>query len=86
VSLRFPAHLATLWQSGETLIEYSPKNGKARFVPLPHVACDELRTIFKAQREYRLAHGEEWNVAGQVLPKRDGAPMSPSSLKSMWLT
>ena len=70
----------------KTLVEYSPKNGKARVVPLPPVACEELRTILKAQTEYRLAHGKEWNAAGLVLPKRDGTPMAPSSLKSMWWT
>jgi integrase len=70
----------------KTLIEYPPKNGKARVVPLPPVACDELRSILKAQKEYRLAHGKDWNAAGLVLPKRDGSPMAPSSLKSMWWT
>jgi integrase len=70
----------------KTLIEYPPKSGKARVVPLPPVACEELRTIFKAQKEYRLAHGKGWNEAGLVLPKRDGTPMAPSSLKSMWWT
>lgn len=70
----------------KTLVEYPPKNGKARVVPLPPVACDELRSILKAQKEYRLAHGKEWNAADLVLPKRDGTPMSPSSLKSMWWT
>ena len=39
-----------------------------------------------AQREYRLAHGKEWNEKDLVLPKRDGTPMSPSSLKGMWWT
>jgi integrase len=70
----------------KTLVEYPPKNGKARVVPLPPVACDELRTILKAQRECRLAHGTKWNEKNLVLPKRDGAPLSPSSLKSMWWT
>jgi len=70
----------------KTLVEYPPKNGKARVVPLPPVACEELRGILKAQKEYRLAHGKEWNEVGLVLPKRDGTPVSPSSLKSMWWT
>jgi integrase len=50
------------------------------------VACDELRGILRARKEYRLAHGKEWNKSGLVLPKRDGTPMSPSSLKSTWWT
>jgi integrase len=70
----------------KTLVEYPPKNGTARVVPLPAAACDELRTILKAQKEYRLAHGRQWNEKDLVLPKRDGTPMSPSSLKSMWWT
>ena len=53
---------------------------------LPSVACEELRSIIKAQTEYRLAHGKDGNVVGLVLPKRDDAPMSPSTLKSMWWT
>jgi integrase len=55
-------------------------------VPLPQGACEELRSILKAQKEYRLAHGRQWNKKDLVLPKRDGTPMSPSSLKSMWWT
>ena len=38
-----------------TLLEYPPKNGKARVVPLPAAACDELRVWLSAQKEYRLA-------------------------------
>ena len=38
-----------------TLLEYPPKNGKARVVPLPAAACDELRVLLTAQKEYRLA-------------------------------
>ncbi len=55
-------------------------------VPLPQGACEELRSILKAQKEYRLAHGKQWNEKDLVVPKRDGSPMSPSSLKSMWWT
>ena len=40
-----------------TLLEYPPKNGKARVVPLPAAACDELRVWLAAQKEYRLAQG-----------------------------
>jgi hypothetical protein len=39
----------------KNLVEYPPKNGKARVVPLPAAACDELRVALQAQREYRLA-------------------------------
>ncbi|MBN1629852.1 MAG: tyrosine-type recombinase/integrase [Thermoleophilia bacterium] len=68
----------------ETLVTYPPKNGKARVVPLPAAACDELRTALQAQREYKLAQGRSWNEAGHVIPKKDGTPMAPSSLKSQW--
>jgi len=67
-----------------TLLQYPPKNGKTRVVPLPAVACDELRAALTAQREYRLAQGRKWNEAGHVLPKKDGSPMAPSTLKSQW--
>jgi len=66
------------------LLQYPPKNGKARVVPLPAVACDELRAALQAQREYKLAQGGKWNEAGHVLPKKDGSPMAPSTLKSQW--
>jgi Phage integrase family len=66
----------------KTLIEYPPKNGKARVVPLPAAACDELRAALQAQREYMLAQGRRWNEVGHVIPKKDGTPMPPSSLKS----
>lgn len=32
-----------------TLLEYPPKNGKARTVPLPQVACEELAACLTAQ-------------------------------------
>ena len=67
-----------------TLLEYPPKNGKARTVPLPAAACDELRVWLSAQKEYRLAQGPAWNEAGRVVPKKDGTQMSPSTLKSQW--
>ena len=67
-----------------TLLEYPPKNGKARTVPLPAAACDELRDWHAAQKEYRLAQGPAWNEAGRVVPKKDGSQMSPSTLKSQW--
>ncbi len=57
-----------------TLLEYPPKNGKARTVPLPAAACDELRVWLAAQKEYRLAQGPAWNEAGRVVPKKDGTP------------
>ena len=56
-----------------TLLEYPPKNGKARTVPLPAAACDELRVWLAAQKEYRLAQGPAWNEAGRVVPKKDGS-------------
>ena len=65
-----------------TLLEYPPKNGKARTVPLPAAACDELRVLLTAQKEYRLAQGPAWNEAGRVVPKKDGTQMAPSTLKS----
>jgi integrase len=68
----------------KTLITYPPKNGKARVVPLPAAACDELRAALTSQKEYRLAHSGKWNEAGHVIPKKDGTPMAPSSLKSQW--
>jgi integrase len=40
-----------------SLLEYPPKNGKARVMPLPAAACDELRVWLAAQKEYRLAQG-----------------------------
>lgn len=40
-----------------SLLAYPPKNGKARTVPLPAVACEELRVLLTAQKEYRLAKG-----------------------------
>ena len=67
-----------------SLLEYPPKNGKARVVPLPAAACDELRVWLAAQKEYRLAQGPAWNEAGRVVPKKDGSRMAPSSLKSQW--
>jgi integrase len=67
-----------------TLLEYPPKNGKARVVPLPAAACDELRVWLASQKEYRLAQGPGWNEAGHVVLKRDGSQMSPSTLKSQW--
>ena len=67
-----------------TLLEYPPKNGKARTVPLPAAACDELRVWLAAQKEYRLAQGPAWNEAGRVVPKKDGTQMAPSTLKSQW--
>ncbi len=67
-----------------TLLEYPPKNGKARVVPLPAAACDELRVWLAAQKEYRLAQGPAWNEAGRVVPKKDGSQMAPSTLKSQW--
>jgi integrase len=67
-----------------TLLEYPPKNGKARVVPLPAAACDELRACLTAQKEYRLAQGPAWNEAGHVVPKKDGTQMAPSTLKSQW--
>jgi len=67
-----------------TLLEYPPKNGKARVVPLPAAACEELRACLQAQREYRLAQGSAWNEARRVVPKKDGTQMAPSSLKSQW--
>jgi len=67
-----------------TLLEYPPKNGKARVVPLPAAACDELRVWLAAQKEYRLAQGPAWNEAGRVVPKKDGTQMAPSTLKSQW--
>lgn len=66
------------------LLEYPQKNGKARVLPLPAVACDELRAALRAQRECKLAQGGKWNEAGFVLPKKDGSPMAPSTLKSQW--
>ena len=53
-----------------TLLQYPPKNGKARVVPLPAAACDELRVWLAAQKEYRLAQGPAWNEAGRVVPKK----------------
>ena len=38
-----------------TLLQYPPKNGKARTVPLLAVACEELRACLTAQKVYRLA-------------------------------
>ena len=67
-----------------TLLEYPPKNGKARVVPLPAAACDELRVWQAAQKEYRLAQGPAWSEAGRVVPKKDGTQMAPSTLKSQW--
>jgi integrase len=67
-----------------SLLEYPPKNGKARVVPPPPLACEELRACLQAQREYRLARGGAWNEAGRVVPKKDGTQMAPSSLKSQW--
>ena len=64
--------------------EYPPKNGKARTVPLPAAACDELRVWLAAQKEYRLAQGPAWNEAVRVVPKKDGTQMAPSTLKSQW--
>jgi len=70
--------------AGGTFLEYPPKNGKARTVPLPAAACDELRVWLAAQKEYRPAQGPAWNEAGRVAPKKDGAQMAPSTLKSQW--
>jgi integrase len=67
-----------------TLLEYPPKNGKARTVPLPAAACDELRVWHAAQKEYRLAQGPAWNEAGRVVLKKVGSQMAPSTLKSQW--
>ena len=67
-----------------TLLPYPPNNGKARTVSLPAAACDELRVLLTAQKEYRLAQGPAWNEAGMVVPKKDGSQMAPSSLKSQW--
>jgi len=67
-----------------SLLEYPPKNGKARVVPLPAAACDELRVWLGAQKVYRLAQGPAWNEAGRVVPKKDGTQMAPSTLKSQW--
>ncbi len=67
-----------------TLLEYPAKNGKARTVPLPAAACDELRVWLAAQKEYCLAQGPAWNEAGRVVPKKDGTQMAPSTLKSQW--
>ena len=53
-------------------------------MPLPAVACEELRALLTAQQEYRLAQGGAWNEAGRVVPKKDGTQMAPSSLKSQW--
>jgi integrase len=66
------------------LVTYPPKNGRARVVPLPAAAFDELRAALQAQREYKPAQGKGWNEAGHVVPKRDGTPMAPSTLKSQW--
>lgn len=49
-------------------------------MPLPAVACEELRALLTAQQEYRLAQGGAWNEAGRVVPKKDGTQMAPSSL------
>ena len=67
-----------------TLLQYPPENGKARTVPLAAAACDELRVLLAAQKEYRLAQGPAWNEAGRVVPKKDGTQMAPSTLKSQW--
>ena len=67
-----------------SLLEYPPKNGKARVVPLPAVACEELRALLTAQKEYRLAPGATWNEARRVAPKKDGTQTAPSPLKSQW--
>ena len=67
-----------------TLLEYPPKNGKARTVPLPAAACEELRVSVAAQKEYRLAQALAGKEAGRVVPKKDGAQMAPSTLKSQW--
>ncbi len=73
----------TVEEDGDgTLLEYPPKNGKARTVPLPAAACDELRVWLAAQKEYRLAQGPAWNEAGRVVPKKDGTQMAPSTLNS----
>jgi integrase len=53
-------------------------------VPLPAAACDKLRVLLTAQKEYRLAQGPAWNGAGRVVPKKDGTQMAPSTLKSQW--
>jgi integrase len=75
----------TVEEDGDgTLLEYPPKNDKARTVPLPAVACEKLRALLTAQKEYRLAQGGAWNEAGRVVPKKDGTQMAPSSLKSQW--
>lgn len=57
-------------------------------MPLPVVACEELGTILKVHKEYRLATVRSGNEKDLVLPKRDGSPLSSSSLKNknMWWT
>jgi integrase len=60
-----------------TLLEYPPKNGKARTVPLPAAACDELRDWLAAQKEYRLAQGPAWNEAGAWSRRRTAARWRP---------
>ena len=52
-----------------TLLEYPPKNGKARTVPLPAAACDELRVWLAAQKEYRLAPGSGVEQGGEGGPE-----------------
>ncbi|NLE21889.1 MAG: site-specific integrase [Actinobacteria bacterium] len=76
----------TVEQAEETkrLVEYPPKNGKPRVVPLSSFAVEELRDLQRRQTEYRLAAGPEWNACGYVLPKLDGSQMAPSTLKSIW--
>jgi integrase len=64
------------------LLEFPPKNGEARVVPLPAAACDELRIWLAAQKEYRLAQGPACNEAGRVVPKKDGTQIAPSTLTS----
>ena len=61
-----------------TLLEYPPKNGKARTVLLPAAACDELRVLLTAQKGLRDLRGQ----AGAGVARALGSSDHPAPLCS----
>ncbi len=63
-----------------TLLEYPPKNGKSRVVPLRAAAFDELRVWLASQKEYRLAQGPAVDLGGAPEGRASPADVRPPRL------
>lgn len=65
------------------LVEYSPKGGTMRLVPLTTAAIEELEQWRRFQDAKRIRE-PSWNPERRIMCRRDGAQLTPSGLASNW--